>query len=531
MNLLFLTQSKTLDLFYNVMRFMEINIDIGKTGFYTADSSFYVSFIKSNPEIESSGSIKILKEWEIIEKADSTEPDIKLLKAYEKNFGDPCLWNILVSDRRIYQGKKATLEQDYMPRFDYDNMLSILQTGLIEMERLFDTVKPDLVVGFICVTMGDYLGYLIARKRQIPFINLRPTRIKNYFFAGENIFEPSERLERAYQDILSSREPNNVWHKAISHLRTIRKTHAMYEGVIPAKNTLKKTCGKTNRKSVVCKLGRVLKNMYDYQIGDYRYDTHYTGDFYQILFIRIKSFLRVWKIKQALVKQYMTENDLSSMEYAFYPLHKEPEVTLLVYSRPYLNQIEVVRNIARNLPVGMKLIVKEHPASVGYRSLSYYRKLLAIPNVVLVAPEIESRKVIQHAKLVSIICGSIGLEAVMMRKPVIVFGHAPFNFLPDTMVKHCKNLDQLGIDIFELLENHQHDENVLIAYISAVFSLSVPVDFYSRLLGRTGVFRDGKDQKERSEAQIWRDQMKRMADYLLEVYKTKAREQTHFMTS
>ena len=85
--------------------------------------------------------------------------------------------------------------------------------------------------------------------------------------------------------------------------------------------------------------------------------------------------------------------------------------------------------------------------------------------------------------------------------------------------------------IFELLENHQHDENVLIAYISAVLSLSVPVDFYSRLLGRTGVFRDGKDQKERSEAQIWRDQMKRMADYLLEVYKTKAREQTHFMTS
>ncbi len=528
MNILFLTQNKTLELFYNTMLSIDDQTSIDKVGFYVADSSFYVSFIKSNPEIITSDSIKILKEWDILEKAANTKPDIKRLKAYEKKIGDPCLWNILVSDRRIYLGKKASLEQDYKPRFNYDNMLSILQTGLVEMERLFDVVKPDLVVSFICVTLGDYLGYLIARERRIPFINLRPTRIKNYFFAGEDIFEPSERLARTYKNILSSKETNDVYHKAVSHLKTVRRTHAMYEGVIPARKSLNKSTGKTNTESVVSKLGRKLKKLYYYQIGDFRYDTHYRGELYQFLFKRIKSPLRVRTLKQALAKQYITEKDLSLMEYVFYPLHKEPEVTLLVYSRPYLNQIEAVRNIARNLPVGMKLVIKEHPASVGYRPLSYYQKLLAIPNVVLVAPELESRRVIQHAALVSIICGSVGLEAVMMKKPVVVLGHAPFNFLPDSMVTYCKNLDNLGIDIFELLENHHHDEDALIAYISAVISLSVPVDFYSRLLGRTGVFRDEKDLGKRNEAQIWKDQMNRMAGYLIETHHTIASGNTRY---
>ena len=58
----------------------------------------------------------------------------------------------------------------------------------------------------------------------------------------------------------------------------------------------------------------------------------------------------------------------------------------MVYGRAWMNQIEAIRNIARNLPVGMKLLVKEHPAALGYRSVSFYKKVTAIPNVLLVSP-------------------------------------------------------------------------------------------------------------------------------------------------
>ena len=52
-------------------------------------------------------------------------------------------------------------------------------------------------------------------------------------------------------------------------------------------------------------------------------------------------------------------------------------MSLSVQSRSYLNQIEVVRNIAQSLPVGWQVLIKEHPASMGRRPVSYYQKLLA----------------------------------------------------------------------------------------------------------------------------------------------------------
>ena len=59
-------------------------------------------------------------------------------------------------------------------------MLNILQAGLIGMERLFEQVQPNFVISFVRVTFGEYLAYLFAKTREIPFLNLRPTRIRSY---------------------------------------------------------------------------------------------------------------------------------------------------------------------------------------------------------------------------------------------------------------------------------------------------------------------------------------------------------------
>jgi len=210
---------------------------------------------------------------------------------------------------------------------------------------------------------------------------------------------------------------------------------------------------------------------------------------FPLWFKKIKQPLRIRLTDASLRKHYISPRDLSKLDYVFYPLHKEPEVTLLVYSRPYLNQLEVVRTLARSLPVGMKLVVKEHPACLGYRRLKYYHKLLDIPNVGLLPPQTKSRDIIQHAKLVTVISGSIGLEALMLEKPVIHFGNVPFSILPDSMIRRVRDLDHTADDIQKLLSEHDHNEKALESYIAAVMKCSVAVDFYSVLLKRRGVFR------------------------------------------
>ena len=159
----------------------------------------------------------------------------------------------------------------------------------------------------------------------------------------------------------------------------------------------------------------------------------------------------------------------------------------------------------------MKLVVKEHPWSVGKRPLSYYRKLLQIPNLVMAPPEAPARDFVQKAALTVVISGSVGLEALMLRKPVITLGRAPFNFLPDSMLRYVDKPDELGLAVRELLTGHQHDEKALKAYMAAVMRDSCPVDFYTRLLKRQGAFsahRGGDPEEER------RRQLGLLADYM-----------------
>ena len=511
MNLLFLTQSSSLELFWELAEVMRRRTGPGRTGFYVAGAEFYESFCRRRPELES-GQYPVLKEWEILAEAARSKPDIERLRREEDRLGDPVLWNALVADRRIYLGKRAVLKQDYAPASSPEQMLAVLDTAQKRLAALFDQVQPDLVAGFICVTIGDYLAYREAVSRGITYLNLRPTRVRNYFQAGDSIYEPSVFQTEAYEKFLSDSGDQAVRAEAREILETVRSSHAMYEGVVPTSppGTAQPSSDHPARPSALARLRLRIKQARRFSIAPYSHDSHYQGPLYPAFFGRIERPLRRRLHRAALKRANKSLADLAGADFAFYPLHKEPEVTLLVYSRPYMNQIEVVRNIAMSLPLGVKLVVKEHPACVGYRSLGYYRKLLDIPGVVLVPPETSGRELVEKARFTAIISGSIGLEALMLGKPVLHFGQVPFCVLPDSMIRRNSDPMRLAEDIAALLKSHKHQPKAMEAYVAAVIATSTPVDFYSRLLRRGGVYRPDSEEEDRSI------QVARLADYLLD---------------
>jgi len=158
------------------MQAMKDFMPLNKIGFYVADSIFFKQLKQKYPEIDS-GLFYLLKEWEIIRESRDKKLNISLLEHYEKEIGQPYLWNALVADRRIYFGKNYAY-QDYKPRFSHEQMMAILQVGLKRMEAFFNEVQPNFIVSFQCVTLGEYLSYLFARARNIPILNLRPMRIR-----------------------------------------------------------------------------------------------------------------------------------------------------------------------------------------------------------------------------------------------------------------------------------------------------------------------------------------------------------------
>ena len=522
MNAIFVTQGSRLELFYQVMLAMKASMTFDKIGFYAADLRFFNKFKRDCPEIESA-SFFLLKEWDIVEEAQKVKPNLSLLERYEKEIGEPCLWNALVADRRIYLGKKYAYAQDYKPRYVHEKMLAILQAGLQRMEHLFDEVKPDFIVSFQCVTIGEYLSYLFAKARGVPLLNLRPSRIRNYIYAGEDVLEPSKELNLTYQYFIENGIDSSLRNEAAAYLRDIRETSAMYEGVIPPSS---KPPGSSNSKKQkisnlfgIKTLAVLLIGEYQYRFGKLKGDNHANGYIAPFLSQHITRTLRAGLMGKIFKHNYLTHDELKHFKYAFFPLHPEPEVTVYVYSKPYVNQLEAVRLVSHNLPVGMKMVVKEHPWHVGKRTIKYYQKLLQIPNVILAPPEMTSRELVFKADLITVISGSIGLEGLMLKVPVIVLGRAPFNFLPKTMMRHVENPDSLGYEIRDLLEKYQYEETAMEAYIAAVMKDSVAVDFYSILSGRKEAYNPNNYNSSEASRNVERKrQIKLLSDYLKSRY-------------
>lgn len=133
-------------------------------------------------------------------------------------------------------------------------------------------------------------------------------------------------------------------------------------------------------------------------------------------------------------------------KYICYFLHFEPEAAIQV-STELANQLVIIKMLSETLPAGWKLYVKEHPVQfdvnhdVGYyfmfdvplfKTKKFYKKIISIPNVKLIGNEVESERLIDNARAVSSILGTVFFESVLKNKPVLVFSRLnPIAYLKD----------------------------------------------------------------------------------------------------
>lgn len=146
---------------------------------------------------------------------------------------------------------------------------------------------------------------------------------------------------------------------------------------------------------------------------------------------------RLWhEWRRAFVARYLAQNamfaPLSALEgerFIYFPLHYEPEASLLVSAPHETDQLAVIERLHAALPAGMRLAVKEHRPMLGRRRLDFYKRLAGLPKVTLISPFVESFAMIARADLTATITGSAGMEAVLLGKPVLFFGDQPIQII------------------------------------------------------------------------------------------------------
>ena len=79
----------------------------------------------------------------------------------------------------------------------------------------------------------------------------------------------------------------------------------------------------------------------------------------------------------------------------------DEEMNILHYAPYFTNQIEVIRHIAKSMPINYSLYVKEHIAAKlrGWHDVDYYKQLIDIPNVTFINPQFDHNELLENSQL------------------------------------------------------------------------------------------------------------------------------------
>tara|TARA_X000000368_G_scaffold387298_1_gene347920 strand:+ start:12593 stop:14176 length:1584 start_codon:yes stop_codon:yes gene_type:complete len=482
--ILFSTQDSSVKMFYELSKLLKDENKVSESAFTVTNSQFYDNWISKNTEFEKLNKF-ILKEWELNEKSKKENLDINLLKGFEIRLGiNPGLFGGIVSDRRLFMGYKNTYSQDYKRRFNDENLLKIIQLFLREIDNLFNKFNPDIVVSFQCVTLIDYLLALFAREKKIRYLNLRPTKINNRVMFASTVNDPPPEISKFYDEMINHNGSDYDYENINSFISKYRKEMKLYEGVVLP--SLKPTNKINFSISRIGNLKSFLFNIFNFYRRGYFKDNQITNPILRAIYIGFLNPLRARKINNFLKRKYIDQKQLSKMNYIFFPMHTEPEVSLLVHGKPFINQIELIRMIALSMPIDTVLVIKEHPWMIGKRSLNSYKKILNIPRVKIARPDIISRDLIINARLLTVITSSISLEGIILKKPCITFGDCMTNLLPRFMCQRCEDIKLLPIILSEMMSTKIEDQwdTHLKCMLYSIFNFSKEVNLYTSLLGR-----------------------------------------------
>jgi len=127
--------------------------------------------------------------------------------------------------------------------------------------------------------------------------------------------------------------------------------------------------------------------------------------------------------------------DLAGRPFVLFALQVEPEVSIGVLSPEFFFQHAAIAALARDLPAGVPLAVKEAVHGPGRRPPGFYDQLAALKNVVLLDMREPGAEAARQAAVVATVTGTIGLEAALAGTPVIAFGrHNLYALLPHVAV-------------------------------------------------------------------------------------------------
>lgn len=320
----------------------------------------------------------------------------------------------------------------------------------------FDCVFLYAIAGFPAYILWDYF-----ESKKLKKITIKPSRVGDLYFLTDNFFGLLD-LDQQYNYLDEK--------KALEFLDNFRQ-----KPVLPSYSK------GYNKKLYLINLFKNLSHIIPYilVLTLKKISLNIFFNFYTYVKLKHKLLLIKTLLIKIFIKPYRPDVFNFNEKYVYYPLHVDPEASTMVEAPLYTNQLFVIETLLKTIPDDHYLYIKEHLPMIGFRSTHFYDKLRSLPKVKLIDPEINQFELIKNAQFVSTITGTAGIEGLIHKVPLILFGNTPYEGIEEGIIK-AGNLETLKARIDNFKFNNEKLESKLVSYFSVLFSESfeLPMDFF-----------------------------------------------------
>jgi hypothetical protein len=315
-------------------------------------------------------------------------------------------------DERLRLGRAASTDR-HLARYDHDTLVRVMTGLCAAFADYLDRERPDVFVFNCIASLYAHLFYELLVERGIKVVVPTHTGIGGLFHLFDNpyllwpeVWETAARWREAPEE---ADPAATAWardyvaglraQKPAYALTTVALEEARFHLPGPARGL------------------RYLANWWRYDRSDPTLPNPVE---------RLAALARHRVNLRATTRIAEPAEALVGHDYAYLPLHYEPEIATLVLSKH--DQRLLIDLAARQLPAGWLLVVKDHPAMTAQRPASYFRELKRrYPNLVVVEARASSQALVAGARLVLTLSGTVVIEALALERPVIYTARARFS--------------------------------------------------------------------------------------------------------
>ena len=338
-------------------------------------------------------------------------PDFEYLKNFEFKYNID-IWKLALNERMFYGFFNYH-------KFSSNEILSIVEQICRFYEKFFEDVKPDYFI-----TKLTAFHHLELFRQMCIFHGVKVLMLSSPKTPKKNIISEFDTKFDFVNDISDIDCENKSFNELRIELDSINGK-ALTRDL--AMNYWKKHASNS-------KLNNIRSLFYYFISTEKNLKTHY--NYYgRKKFTVIKNTIELLfrkNIREYFMNRNFSKKPSLDSPYIYFPLGIVLERHILIDAPYYTNQVELIRHIAKSLPVGYRLLVKEHPAqkSREWRTISEYKQILEIPNVTLIHPTFSDQKLQKNCSLIISTAGGSAFEATFYEKPSIIFGDAIYSSLP-----------------------------------------------------------------------------------------------------